>query len=38
MELLKTSKDTAFRELTGLIQKGIVKRKGKGKNIYYTLS
>lgn len=38
MEILKTSKDTAFRELVNLIQKGLIKRKGKGKNVYYTLS
>ncbi|MGC8859309.1 MAG: ATP-binding protein [Ignavibacteria bacterium] len=38
MEILKTSKDTAFRELVNLIQKGLIKRKGKGKNVYYVLS
>ncbi len=38
MEILKTSKDTAFRELVKLIQKGLIERKGKGKNVYYTFS
>jgi ATP-dependent DNA helicase RecG len=38
MDLLNTSKDTAYRELTELKRKGITKRVGKGKNIYYILS
>lgn len=35
MELLGVSKDTAFRELSDLFRKGIIKRIGKGKNVYY---
>ncbi len=38
MELLNISKDTTVRELSSLQEKGIVKRNGKGKNIYYVLS
>jgi DNA-binding transcriptional ArsR family regulator len=38
MELLNTSKDTALRELSLLQEKGIIKRNGKGKNIYYKLA
>lgn len=38
IELLKTSKDTAFRELADLVQKGIIKRSGKGKKVYYVVS
>ncbi|MCX8083179.1 MAG: putative DNA binding domain-containing protein [bacterium] len=38
MEILKTSKDTAYRELNGLINKGLLKRKGIGKKVYYMLS
>ncbi|MCK4250075.1 DeoR family transcriptional regulator [candidate division WOR-3 bacterium] len=35
--LLKTSKDTAFRELADLVQKGIIKRLGKGKKVFYVV-
>ena len=38
MEILKTSKDTAFRELVNLMHKGLIKRKGRSKNVYYVLS
>lgn len=38
MELLKTSKDTAVRELSFLQRKGLVKRKGIGKSTYYHLA
>jgi len=38
MEILKTSKDTAYRELNNLINKGLLRRKGIGKNVYYILS
>jgi len=38
VELLKTSKDTAFRELADLVQKGIIKRSGKGKKVFYVVS
>ncbi len=37
MELLNVSKNTALRELEELLKKGAVKRKGKGRNVYYTL-
>ena len=35
MKLLNTSKDTAFRDLMVLHEKGIVERRGKGKNVEY---
>jgi ATP-dependent DNA helicase RecG len=38
VELLKTSKDTAFRELADLVQKGIIKRLGKSKKVFYVVS
>lgn len=38
MRILNTSKDTAFRELVDLMKKGLIKREGKGKNVYYSLS
>jgi ATP-dependent DNA helicase RecG len=38
IELLKKSKDTAFRELADLVQKGIIKRLGKGKKVFYVVS
>jgi len=38
MEILQISKDTAYRELSDLVNKGFLKRKGIGKNVYYTLS
>lgn len=38
MKLLNTSKDTAFRELFGLMKKGLLIRKGRGKNVYYVLA
>ena len=37
MELLGTSKDTAVRALSLLQEKRIIKRRGRGKNIYYEL-
>ena len=38
MDLLDTSKDTAYRELSDLLKRGVVSRTGKGKNINYTLA
>lgn len=38
MELLQTSKDTAVRELSSLLAKGLVKRVGRGKSTYYHLA
>jgi len=38
MSLLKLSKDTTIRELSELLKKGLIKRLGTGKNIYYYLS
>jgi ATP-dependent DNA helicase RecG len=38
MSLLNTSKDTAYRELSELIKKGIIVRVNKGKNAYYKLA
>jgi len=37
MEILNVSKDTAFRELSDMQDKGVVKRFGKGKSVYYAL-
>ena len=36
-DLLKVSPSTAFRYFKSLENKGIIKREGKGKNIYYML-
>lgn len=38
MNLLNVSKDTAFRELLKLCEKELLKRKGKGRNVFYTLA
>jgi len=37
MELLKVSKDTAVRELSNLISKGIIERKGSSRGTYYII-
>lgn len=37
MKLLKSSKDTAVRELSALQKRGLIKRTGKGKNTHYLL-
>ncbi len=36
--LLKVTRDTANRDLNGLLKKGIIKRRGSGPQIHYTLS
>ena len=38
MRLLSTSKDTVYRELSDLLEQGIIKRVGKGKNSAYRLA
>ena len=37
MELLKVSKDTTVRELSNLISKGIIERKGSSRGTYYII-
>jgi len=38
IEILNVSKDTVFREFNYLQEKGIIKRKGEGRNVYYVLA
>ena len=38
IRILSTSKDTAFRELDFLQEKGIIRRMGKGRNVYYVFA
>ncbi|OYT54016.1 MAG: hypothetical protein B6U72_03870 [Candidatus Altiarchaeales archaeon ex4484_2] len=38
VKIIGCSERTAFRDLTGLLKKGIVKRKGKSKQTYYELT
>ena len=35
ISILNVSKDTAFRELDFLQEKSIIRRVGKGRNVYY---
>ena len=38
IEILNVSKDTAFRELDFLQEKGMIRRMGKGRNVYYVFA
>jgi ATP-dependent DNA helicase RecG len=38
IDILGVSKDTAVRELTGLISKDMIERKGVGRGVYYVLT
>jgi len=37
MDILGVSKDTAVKELTGLVSKNMIERAGVGRAIYYVL-
>ena len=38
MDLLGVSKDTAVRELVGLVSKNMIERKGVGRGVFYVLT
>ncbi len=38
LQLLNVSKSTLFRVYKSLEEKGLIKKEGKGKNIYYVLA
>jgi predicted HTH transcriptional regulator len=38
MDLLGVSKDTAVRELAGLVSRNRIQRQGLGRGIYYVLT
>jgi len=38
VDVLGVSKDTALRELTALLSRGLIQRQGVGRGIYYVLS